>query len=68
MGENGQATFPQTALVGRLHTDGVDPPQAVDEEAPFFSGAYELRNVPGAGHNLPQEAPAAFAWAVLALT
>ncbi|MFD8478052.1 alpha/beta fold hydrolase [Kitasatospora sp. NPDC059673] len=31
----------------------------------FFTGAYEHRVLPGIGHNAPQEAPAAFARAVL---
>jgi pimeloyl-ACP methyl ester carboxylesterase len=47
--------------------DGVDPPEAHDEDAPHFTGRYERRIIPGAGHNLPQEAPAAFAEAIRAL-
>lgn len=47
--------------------DGVDPPDQADHDAPHFKGRYERRIVPGAGHNLPQEKPAAFADAVLAL-
>ncbi len=31
----------------------------------FFTGAYEHRVLDGVGHNAPQEAPAAFARAVL---
>ena len=46
--------------------DGVDPPEAVDADAPHFKGPYERRAIAGAGHNLPQEAPEAFAEAVLA--
>ena len=64
----GQPWITVPTIVLRGDADGVDPPQAVDEEAPFFTGAYELRHVPGAGHNLPQEASTAFASAVLALT
>ena len=30
-----------------------------------FTGRYAHRDVPGAGHNLPQEAPQAFADAIL---
>jgi pimeloyl-ACP methyl ester carboxylesterase len=45
----------------------VDPPPPADTDRPHFTAAYERRIVPGAGHNLPQEAPAAFAEAVLAL-
>ncbi|MBH0239393.1 alpha/beta fold hydrolase [Methylobrevis albus] len=47
--------------------DGVDPPGAADPDAPHFSGPYDRRLVAGAGHNLPQEAPEAFATAVLDL-
>jgi pimeloyl-ACP methyl ester carboxylesterase len=32
-----------------------------------FSGKYAHRTISGAGHNLPQEAPKAFAEAVLAV-
>jgi pimeloyl-ACP methyl ester carboxylesterase len=48
--------------------DGVDPPQTADSDASHFTGPYERRIIPGVGHNLPQEAPQAFADAVLALT
>jgi pimeloyl-ACP methyl ester carboxylesterase len=47
--------------------DGVDPPVAVDTVAPHFTGPYERRVVAGVGHNFPQEAPRAFADAVLSL-
>ena len=47
--------------------DGVDPLEATDSDAPHFTGLYQRQIIPGAGHNLPQEAPAAFAAAVLAL-
>lgn len=49
-------------------SDGVDPPQAEDVAAPHFTGRYERRILPRVGHNLPQEAPDAFAAAVLSLT
>lgn len=48
--------------------DGVDPPASVDYDEPHFKVAYERRIVPGAGHNLPQEAPKAFATAILDLS
>jgi len=48
--------------------DGVDPPASVDYDEPHFKAAYERRIVPGAGHNLPQEAPKAFATAILDLS
>ena len=47
--------------------DGVIPGGGSARHARFFTGPYEHRVVPGAGHNLPQEAPAAFADAMLAL-
>jgi pimeloyl-ACP methyl ester carboxylesterase len=39
--------------------DGVGPAPGTDRQAAFFSGSYERRVLPGIGHNLPQEAPAA---------
>jgi len=47
--------------------DGVDPPDQADAAAPHFTGPYTRQIIPGAGHNLPQEAPEAFADAVLAV-
>ena len=46
--------------------DGVAGPSGT-EDAEFFTGPCELRSLPGIGHNVPQEAPAAFAEAVLSL-
>ena len=40
------------------------PSEASAAHARHFTGAYERRVVPGAGHNLPQEAPDAFVAAV----
>ena len=57
---------PSIVLEGR--DDGVTPPQPVDSSAPHFTGVYERRIVAGVGHNFPQEAPDAFADAVIALT
>lgn len=59
-------TVPSIVLLGG--DDGVDPPMTVDDDASHFSGRYERRIVPGAGHNLPQEMPGAFVDAVLALS
>ena len=39
--------------------DGVGPAPQTDRQAASFSGPYERRLLPGIGHNLPQEAPAA---------
>ena len=46
---------------------GVFPPQSDDGDARKFSGPYRYRRLPGIGHNVPQEAPEAFAEAVLNL-
>ena len=47
--------------------DGVMAPEGAARHALFFTGPYERRVIPSVGHNLPQEAPAEFAQAVLAL-
>ncbi|WP_026548989.1 alpha/beta hydrolase [Arthrobacter sp. Br18] len=46
--------------------DGVGGPLSSTDRH-HFSGGYELRHLPGVGHNVPQEAPDAFAQAVLDL-
>lgn len=56
---------PTIALDGG--SDGVALSGGSDRHAPRFSGFYERRVLPGIGHNLPQEAPRAFAEAILAL-
>lgn len=60
-----EITVPSIVLEGA--DDGVSPPPAEDRAACHFTGPYRRGIVPGAGHNLPQEAPDAFADAVLAL-
>lgn len=47
--------------------DGVREPSAAQAHARFFGGPRSHRVVPGVGHNMPQEAPALFAEAVLDL-
>lgn len=47
--------------------DGVRPPTAAAAHARRFTGPREHHVVPGVGHNMPQEAPAVFADAVLKL-
>jgi pimeloyl-ACP methyl ester carboxylesterase len=47
--------------------DGVSPAAGSLSHARRFTGPYERRELPGIGHNVPQEAPAAFAAAVLDL-
>jgi pimeloyl-ACP methyl ester carboxylesterase len=46
--------------------DGVTGPAGLDH-GPHFTGSCEIRSLPGIGHNVPQEAPTAFANAVLSL-
>ena len=50
-------TVPTIVLHGAC--DGVSLPQSSEGHARFFSGPYQRRIVPVAGHFLPQEAPAA---------
>ena len=47
--------------------DGVGPAEASAGHARHFTGPYERRLVPRAGHNLPQETPEAFTRALLDL-
>ncbi|MEO0679632.1 MAG: alpha/beta hydrolase [Pseudomonadota bacterium] len=47
--------------------DAVDPPEAEAEGRRRFTGPFQRRRLPGIGHNIPQEAPEAFAQAVLDL-
>ena len=50
-------TVPTIVLHGQC--DGVSPPQSSEAHARFFTGLYQRRVVPIAGHFLPQEAPGA---------
>ena len=56
-------TVPAVTLDGL--TDGVDPGDTGPAHARWFTGPREHRRLPGIGHNVPQEAPAAFAQAVM---
>ena len=58
-------TVPTINLHGA--TDGVGPLPATDTAAPHFTGRDERRVLPKVGHNPPQEAPEAFARALLDL-
>lgn len=49
-------------------SDGVGPASGSEGHARHFSGPYERRLLPRVGHNVPQEAPEAFARAVLDLS
>ncbi|MDS7598381.1 alpha/beta hydrolase [Agrobacterium tumefaciens] len=55
-------TIPTITMEG--DANGAPHPQP-SAYAAKFSGRYEHRDVPGIGHNLPQEAPEAFAQAIL---
>jgi len=46
--------------------DGIGGPSA-DGDREYFTGPYEHHLLPGVGHNVPQEAPEAFAQAVTSL-
>ena len=63
--EQPRIDVPTVALAGEA--DGVIPASASQSHDRFFTAAYEHRVIPVAGHNLPQEAPQAFADAVLSL-
>ena len=47
--------------------DGVIPPALSENHAKYFTGNYQRRVLPNVGHNVPHEAPQAFADAVLGL-
>ena len=44
--------------------DGVGPPEGLERHAPHFTGAFESRVIPVAGHFLPREAPEAVVRAI----
>lgn len=56
---------PTIVLHGR--DNGVNPVRGSERHDRHFSAAYQRRVIPASGHNLPQEVPAEFADAVLAL-
>lgn len=58
-------TVPTIVLHGEA--SGIGPPKQSEQHARFFSGPYQRRVIPVAGHYLPAEAPREFAGAVLAL-
>ena len=58
-------TVPTIVLHGA--DDGVGPAEESERHARHFTARYERRVIPGAGHNLPQEAPGAVVEAVRAL-
>jgi pimeloyl-ACP methyl ester carboxylesterase len=58
-------TVPTIVLHGE--GSGIQPAQASEKHAAFFTGPYQRRVLPTVGHNLPQEAPQAVADATLEL-
>jgi pimeloyl-ACP methyl ester carboxylesterase len=58
-------TVPTIVLQGG--GDGVSSATGAATQARFFTGSYQHRIIPVVGHNIPQEAPAAVAEAVLQL-
>ena len=58
-------TVPTISLHGEA--SGVGPPAQADRHAQFFTGPYQRRLIPKAGHYLPAEVPRDFAGAVLEL-
>jgi len=55
-------TVPTIALHGEA--DGVSPPDRTERAARHFTGPYQSRIIPSAGHFLPREAPEAFVQAI----
>ncbi|MGZ3821934.1 MAG: alpha/beta fold hydrolase, partial [Flavisolibacter sp.] len=55
------------AIVIDAEADGVEPFMGTGKDAGYFESGYERRVAKGIGHNLPQEAPAEFAKAILTL-
>jgi len=60
-----QPTIKVPAIILDAEADGVEPFSGTGKDASYFEGGYERRIVKGIGHNLPQEAPAEFARAIL---
>jgi len=58
-------TVPAISLYGEW--DGVSPPDRLEHHARHFTGSYQSRVIPIAGHFLPREAPEAVVEAVCAL-
>ncbi|MEM1045637.1 MAG: alpha/beta hydrolase [Pseudomonadota bacterium] len=60
----GQPVIKVPSIILQGRDDGVDPPADEDVDRPRFAGRYARRIIDGTGHNLPQEAPQAFAAAI----
>ncbi|MDP6875564.1 MAG: alpha/beta hydrolase [Alphaproteobacteria bacterium] len=66
LAEQPQISVPTVAMDGS--GDGVMSANGCAGHERFFTGPYRREVIPSVGHNLPQEAPEAFAQAVLSLT
>lgn len=60
-----QPTIKAPSIILDAEADGVEPFSGTGKDAACFEGGYERRVLKGVGHNLPQEAPAEFAEAIL---
>jgi pimeloyl-ACP methyl ester carboxylesterase len=58
-------TVPTITLIGG--GSGLSGPTRAPDQAAHFTGPYRQRVIPGVGHNIPQEAPAVVAEAILEL-
>ncbi len=62
-----QPTIPVPTIALHGEANGVGPPEMSEKHARFFTGPYQRRVIPRAGHNLPQEAPGVVTEAALEL-
>jgi pimeloyl-ACP methyl ester carboxylesterase len=60
-------TIPVPTIALHGEANGVGPPTTSEQHARFFTGPYQRRVIPRAGHNLPQEVPAVVSEAALEL-
>jgi len=60
-----QPTIKVPSIILDAEADGVEPFSGTGKDAGYFEGGYERRVAKGTGHNVPQEAPAEFARAIL---
>lgn len=64
---DGQPAIGVPTVVVHGSDNSVSPVASSESHQRYFTGPYERRVIPRAGHNVPQEAPAEFAAAVLSL-
>lgn len=60
-----QPTIKVPTIVLDAECDGVEPFEGTGNDRKCFEGKYERRIIKGVGHNVPQEAPAKFAEAIM---